>query len=224
MHENVHTKICVHSSRCTQCIHAGYHKLKLPKTFILIKYATTPHPSNQDTTVEEFCMYALSTNLIFYYLLKIPVPPEGEEEAPQQQNHTHKQPHEKWPLTNKNFNEIGQAIRVKVLCVICVKGVELVPLLEEMAVVGVCVPVSLTSQRPIQTIWRQDHCQILCHIQDGTDFNRMHFADPNKRMAESIPPPHGLLARYSDFFISLTKTYRSIHLYFKKIPLSFTEN
>ena len=60
---------------------------------------------------------------------------------------------EKWSLTNNDFNQVGQTIRVKVFSVIHIKGVELVPLLEEMAVVGVRVPVCLTSQRPIQTVW-----------------------------------------------------------------------
>lgn len=34
----------VHSTRCTRCIHAGFHKIQLPKPFIPIKYETKLTP------------------------------------------------------------------------------------------------------------------------------------------------------------------------------------
>ena len=34
----------VHSTRCTRCIHAGFHKIQLPKPFIPIKYETNLTP------------------------------------------------------------------------------------------------------------------------------------------------------------------------------------
>ena len=45
-HKNfcVSDDVRVHSARCTQCIHVGSHKLKLPKTFIPIKNTTAPPP------------------------------------------------------------------------------------------------------------------------------------------------------------------------------------
>ena len=46
VHKNfgIHKTLGVHSARCTQYIHVGSHLLKLLKTYIPVKYSTTPPP------------------------------------------------------------------------------------------------------------------------------------------------------------------------------------
>ena len=62
-HKNFHTKHC---ARYTQCIHVSTHKLKLPKTFMPIKYK---HPSQPPTQVElDIVVKCKNIYRVFYFI------------------------------------------------------------------------------------------------------------------------------------------------------------